>query len=184
MKKKLLGYFIVLVVACFGVLFAVKIPALGLDDPEFCVSCHVMQPQYDSHQRSAHRLAATCGDCHVPHSLGYGAVDKAYTGVKDFLGVVANKDPFEIHAGKHSKDVVQANCVRCHGGMLENVGDTSHNGGRSCFDCHRNTPHGTYPNAPMLEGSHILDQAPKNSTDNVERAVAAPVLSEATQVAV
>lgn len=151
--KKMLKYFIVIVVLGVAVLFATKIPALGLGTNDFCAGCHVMEPQYETFMHSAHQLAGnTCVDCHLPHSLGYGAVDKAYTGIKDFAGVVMNKDPFTIHAGEHSKDVVQDNCIRCHGTMMLNVGDTAADGGRRCFDCHRNTPHGTYPNVvPEME---------------------------------
>lgn len=144
--KRILKYLIILVALGITVLFAIKIPALGLDTPEFCAACHVMEPQYESYNHSAHRLASTCGDCHLPHSLGYGAVEKAYTGMKDFAGVVRNKDPFEIHASNHAKGIIQANCIRCHGSIMENIGDTSADDGRNCFDCHRNTPHGTYPN--------------------------------------
>ncbi len=130
----------------FCLILSLKIPALGLSTPEFCGSCHVMEEQVETFMHSSHHIAAECGDCHVPHELVYGAFDKAYTGTKDLIGVIFNKDPFEISAGKHSKDVVQANCVRCHQEFLNEVGNTMDENGKYCFDCHRNTPHSRMPN--------------------------------------
>ena len=37
------------------------------DDPETCVNCHVMYPQYSTWFHSSHREVAHCNDCHVPH---------------------------------------------------------------------------------------------------------------------
>ena len=36
------------------------------DEPETCINCHVMIPQYATYQHSSHRENATCNDCHVP----------------------------------------------------------------------------------------------------------------------
>ena len=145
MFKKIAYVFIGLLV-CFCLVLCVKIPALGLDGEEFCGSCHVMEEQVKTYQHSAHRINASCGDCHVPHSLVYGAFDKSYTGVKDVIGVILNKDPFTIEAHTHAKNVIQNNCVRCHEGFLHQVGNTMDNEGRYCFECHRNTPHAKMPN--------------------------------------
>lgn len=144
LKKAFYGLIGILVAFCL--VLSLKIPALGLSTVEFCGSCHVMEEQVDTFVHSAHQIATDCGDCHVPHELVYGAFDKAYTGTKDLIGVILDKDPFEIHAGKHSKNVVQANCVRCHQDFLNEVGNTMDEGGRYCFDCHKNTPHARKPN--------------------------------------
>ena len=37
-------------------------------DPQACVNCHVMNPQYDAWLKSGHRHAATCVECHLPHA--------------------------------------------------------------------------------------------------------------------
>jgi cytochrome c nitrite reductase small subunit len=39
------------------------------NDPQACVNCHVMREQFDGWQRSSHRRAAVCNDCHAPHDL-------------------------------------------------------------------------------------------------------------------
>jgi len=126
---------------CFCLILLTKLPALGLDRSEFCGQCHVMDEQVDTFLHSAHRLGANCGDCHIPHSLVPGAMYKAYTGTKDIISVLANKDPYEIRISPIGRNIVQANCLRCHSELLQAVGDTSENGGKYCFDCHRSTPH-------------------------------------------
>lgn len=125
----------------FCIILLTKLPALGLDGADFCGQCHVMEEQVETYLHSAHRLGAKCGDCHVPHSLVPGATYKAYTGTKDLIGVIMDKDPYEIHVSPLGKDIIQDNCLRCHGDLLQMVGDTNRDGGRFCFDCHRATPH-------------------------------------------
>lgn len=140
MKKKLM-WLAGFVFISFALMLVTKVPALGLDKAEFCGQCHVMDEQVDTYLHSAHRLGATCGDCHIPHSLVYGATYKAYTGTRDIVAVVTDTAPKEIRVTKLGQDILQENCLRCHGQMLEQVGDTKRDGGRYCFDCHRSTPH-------------------------------------------
>lgn len=166
--RKKLGWFIVVVVLGFAIFLSIKIPALGLDSTEFCVSCHVMQSQFDTHAHSAHGSLTNCGDCHIPHSLAYGAIEKAYAGAKDFVGVVVNTDPYEIHSSRHGKQLIQANCIRCHKGLLEQIGNTHDGGGKYCFDCHRNTPHGVHPNMPSNEFSKLSELGKTSAGIGVE----------------
>ena len=49
-------------------------------DPEACVNCHIMTPQYDSWQKSSHHAAATCVDCHLPHDFIGKYIAKAENG--------------------------------------------------------------------------------------------------------
>ncbi len=136
MKKKLL-WLAGLAFAGFALMLLTKVPALGLDKAEFCGTCHAMDAQVETYLHSAHRSGATCGDCHIPHGLVTGATYKAYTGTKDLYRVVTNTTPAEIRMTGLGEDIVQNNCFRCHGQMMELVGDTKENGGRFCFDCHR-----------------------------------------------
>jgi len=139
-KKKLLIISSALLL-CFCLILLTKLPALGLDRPEFCGQCHVMDEQVETFLHSAHSLGANCGDCHIPHSLVSGAMYKAYTGTKDVISVLADQDPYEIRISPLGRNIVQDNCLRCHGDLLQAVGDTSEGGGKYCFDCHRSTPH-------------------------------------------
>lgn len=130
----------------FGLVLCLKIPALPLSGQEFCGSCHVMDFQVDTYRHSVHMVNANCADCHVPHHLVRGAFNKAWTGTVDLVGVLRNVDPYEIHSSDTAKVIIQENCVRCHQGWLRQVGDTMDNGGKYCFECHRNTPHAIKPN--------------------------------------
>lgn len=140
MKRKIL-LLVGLAFAGFCMMLLTKMPALGLDGPVFCGQCHVMQEQVDTYLHSAHQFDATCGDCHIPHDLVYGAAYKAFTGTRDIVAVVTSTVPGGIRTTFHGKKVIQQNCLRCHGDLLEQVGDTVSEGGKNCFDCHRHTPH-------------------------------------------
>lgn len=134
-------WLLLLPVAGFFLMLLAKLPALGLDGPEFCGQCHVMHESVGTYLHSAHRPGATCGDCHVPHDLVYGAAYKAYTGTRDVMAVATNSVPAEIRVTEWGKRVVQDNCLRCHGNLMSVVGNTKRSGGRFCFECHRSTPH-------------------------------------------
>ncbi len=122
-------------------MLAIKIPALGLAEAEFCGSCHAMDEQVETYSHSPHRYAANCGDCHDPHGLVTGSLYAAYTGSRDVYRVVTNTTPSELRAYGLSKKVLQANCLRCHGDMMTAIGDTSQQGGSYCFHCHREIVH-------------------------------------------
>ena len=38
-------------------------------DPAACKNCHIMEPQFNSWQKSSHHTVATCVDCHLPHDF-------------------------------------------------------------------------------------------------------------------
>lgn len=86
------------------------------DDPQVCVNCHIMRPEFDGWQHASHHGSATCNDCHLPHdnivhkyfvkaSNGYHH-SKAFT-LQNF------KEPIRIKPG--NAQVLEANCIRCHG---------------------------------------------------------------------
>ncbi len=124
------------------VFLIMKIPFVSsaMDGPGFCGICHVMQPEVDTYLNSSHREVTSCGSCHVPDDFLRGGLYKSYTGTKDLLATLTGRDEF-IRASKLGKDVVQENCLRCHGVMLRDIGDTKEEGGTYCFDCHRGIPH-------------------------------------------
>jgi len=127
----------------FLAVLALKLPPLAhlLDGPRFCGACHAMRPQVDSYLHSAHREAATCGDCHLPHGLVEGAFYKAYTGTRDVVTVALGNYREPITLSSHGTEVVHENCRRCHASVMALVGDTARDGGPRCFACHRSVPH-------------------------------------------
>jgi cytochrome c nitrite reductase small subunit len=120
------------------------------DNPETCINCHVMAPQYSTWQHSAHRLTATCSDCHVPHDnfLVY-YLFKARDGLRHTTVFTLRQEPQAIIITDSGRKAVQENCKRCHSRENEDVGtlevtlqSSRHGEGKLCWDCHRETPHG------------------------------------------
>jgi cytochrome c nitrite reductase small subunit len=135
-------------------LFAFKIskaPSYLLDDPKTCVNCHIMAPQYATWSHSAHREVTTCNDCHVPHN---NYLNKYYFKAKDGLRhatiFTLRAEPQVIFIKDAGKEVVHKNCVRCHSNLLGIPQMSLYNPEfnhsrteRKCWECHRETPHGT-----------------------------------------
>ena len=140
-KKKIFTWAAILAALGFCSLLLVKVPALGLAEAKFCGKCHAMDYQVSTYSHSSHALEANCGDCHAPHGLVTGSLYAAYTGSRDIFRVVTNTTPDEIRATDLSKEIIQDNCLRCHGDIMGDIGDTRENGGVHCFHCHQNIVH-------------------------------------------
>lgn len=114
------------------------------DDPATCVNCHVMRPYYASWQHSSHARVAKCVDCHVPHeSVGAKYAYKAKDGLRHSTVFTLRREPQVLRATAEAREVIQANCLRCHGNLMAEVpGLHGHNPDRTCIECHRETPHG------------------------------------------
>jgi cytochrome c nitrite reductase small subunit len=113
------------------------------DAPETCMNCHVMTPQYVTWQHSSHREAATCNDCHVPQDDFFRHwLFKAQDGMRHSRVFTFRQEPQVIRLSAGAVPVVEANCRRCHGGLLAHLReDAPAAGGPLCWDCHRDTPH-------------------------------------------
>lgn len=120
------------------------------DDPQACVNCHLMTPQYITWNHSSHREVAHCNDCHVPQD---NLFNKFYFKAKDGLYhssiFTLRAEPQVIKALGPSIEVIQNNCIRCHetqvtdAKMLGFVADHHTNRTeRTCWECHREVPHG------------------------------------------
>ncbi len=120
------------------------------DDPRACINCHVMTPQYITWNHSSHREVATCNDCHVPHDNVFKQYAfKAKDGIYHATIYTLRAEPEAIVMHKAGQEAVQNNCIRCH---VDQVTDaktqswtathTSDRLDRTCWECHRETPHG------------------------------------------
>lgn len=126
-----------------------KAPSYLSDNPETCINCHVMNPQYNDWNHSSHREVATCNDCHVPHDNVFSKyLFKMQDGLRHATIFTLRTEPQTIYIREAGQEAVQSNCIRCHGrttGMqyLGSVlpGYTNHLQQRHCLDCHRETPH-------------------------------------------
>jgi cytochrome c nitrite reductase small subunit len=107
------------------------------ETPKFCGSCHSMDPQHTAWEHSAHRQAR-CIDCHLPNDNPANHYFwKTIDGNKDvFYEFSGLREHDEIKLSPHGHRVLQANCIRCHEGMVTHVDKK-----RACIDCHRTVGH-------------------------------------------
>jgi cytochrome c nitrite reductase small subunit len=115
------------------------------DAPETCMNCHVMTTEYVTWQHSSHARVANCNDCHVPHtSLPAKYAFKARDGLWHSTVFTMRWEPQSIRLSKGAIPVVEENCRRCHAEVVANVASAVHQrGDLRCWDCHRETPHGS-----------------------------------------
>ena len=142
------------------------------DDPSACVNCHIMTPYYATWSHSSHGRDATCNDCHVPHqnlAMKYGF--KAMDGLKHVGYFVTHSERQAIMAEEMSAEVIMDNCIRCHTQLNQEFVKTGRMGyseqmkagGKVCWDCHRNVPHGgmnSLSSTPNAEGVTPLPPSP------------------------
>jgi cytochrome c nitrite reductase small subunit len=121
------------------------------DDPNACINCHVMNPQYATWQRGSHGRVTNCNDCHVPHDNFIRKYTfKANDGLRHATYFTLRWEPQVIRIKEAGIKVVQENCIRCHENIihkvsLKNINLTSKENENDvlCWSCHRGTPHGT-----------------------------------------
>ena len=143
----LLGIFIGLMVF---VIYISRAHSYLSDEPETCVNCHVMAPQYATWQHSSHRENATCNDCHVPHNNVFNKYYfKAKDGLRHATMFTLRMEPQVIFIHEEGAEVVQNNCIRCHTDLITDqklMANTeaiqAHRSDRKCWECHREVPHG------------------------------------------
>jgi cytochrome c nitrite reductase small subunit len=124
-----LGGFVFLVVAAA---FTYPLVATATDDVAFCLSCHVMEDQGETHAASFHtmRHPVTCSDCHT------GSLLQKYTdGVRHIAANVTGTDPDAIHIRESSREVVAGQCYECHAKLSLHARQKEAKA-ENCLDCH------------------------------------------------
>ncbi|MDL2207621.1 NapC/NirT family cytochrome c [Desulfovibrio sp. OttesenSCG-928-F20] len=124
--------FVVGMAAIVGAAVTVK----ATDGPAFCAGCHSMNEAAWTHKQSLHRQF-DCAECHLPANLVSKLPYKAEIGLHDVY-VNTTGVPDLIHSSAKMKDVIQANCRRCH---ASTVMDVAMDAKPYCTDCHRSVPH-------------------------------------------
>lgn len=120
------------------------------DNPQTCINCHIMVPQFATWNHSSHREIASCNDCHVPHNNIFSHYYfKAKDGLRHATIFTLRAEPQVIHIKEAGVEVVKQNCIRCHERLLlgaeyqiNNKVFHSDRETRLCWECHRETPHG------------------------------------------
>ncbi len=125
------------------------------NDPKHCANCHIMNDEYDSWRKGPHHASATCNDCHVPPHFPAKYVTKALNGYAHSKGFTlqpaapdepgvwqAIHEPIQIK--ERNSQVLQDNCLRCHGDFVHDVvrGSTWADDAIRCVHCHRSVGHG------------------------------------------
>jgi len=107
------------------------------DTPGFCVSCHVMEAEYEAWFHAGAHRRASCSDCHLPNNnVAAHYVWKAIDGVKDVVVFHSGKVPEQIILSTHGIKVLQENCIRCHETAVMMIDQK-----RICWKCHRGVTH-------------------------------------------
>ncbi len=138
-----------LVALALGVLFGLGVFTLSYakgtaylsDDPNACVNCHVMREQFDAWNRGSHKAVAVCNDCHMPHDFVGKWTTKAINGVNHSVAFTTGNFPATIHATDFNANIVQANCINCHSGLVSQVYGYHDDQTRRCVECHGNVGH-------------------------------------------
>jgi cytochrome c nitrite reductase small subunit len=135
----------------FGLLFGVGgftfLYAEGLSymssDAKVCVNCHIMQPQYDSWQKSSHHAVAACVDCHLPHGFFGKWFAKAENGFHHSKAFTLQDFHEPIMMSAKNSRILQESCVSCHRSLMHQQ-LAGADGAREvrCVHCHRSVGHG------------------------------------------
>jgi len=144
MKKFPLYAAIAAAIIAFGVfIYVTGAPAYAGTDPSTCNNCHVMDSEYENWYHAAHADSTTCVECHLPHDnpISYW-IAKARTGTHDVYVFSTGQTPQLIRAKADTRQIIQANCVRCHRATVDNIMSGPQAFDRNCWDCHRSVAHG------------------------------------------
>ena len=114
------------------------------DDPEVCVNCHIMQPQYDSWQKSSHHAVAVCVDCHLPHDFVGKYIAKAENGWHHSKGFTLQNFHEPIMIKDPNARILQDNCLACHDDLVHELAARVDGSAEEvrCVHCHVTAGHG------------------------------------------
>jgi len=112
-------------------------------DPRACANCHIMRAEYASWQQAGHHAAATCVQCHLPHSTVPKLWAKAVNGWNHSSAFTLQNFHEPIQIGPRNAEILQENCLACHGGLVSELvhGSTTDQDAVLCVHCHRGVGH-------------------------------------------
>lgn len=113
------------------------------NDPAACMNCHIMREHYDSWVKASHHRAATCNDCHVPHTFPEKYLVKSENGWNHSRKFTLQNFQEPIRIRPKNLVALQHNCVHCHSGLVQDI--AAHRdveaGAARCTECHRSVGH-------------------------------------------
>jgi len=105
--------------------------------PIFCGGCHTMESNYEAFAHAGAHRRKLCVDCHLPNdNMALHYAWKSIDGMKDTVLFYTGLASEQVKLSDHSAQVVQANCIRCHGSTVELIDSD-----RKCWECHRRLSH-------------------------------------------
>jgi len=144
---------LIAVISVLGVVVGYKYYRHTQDDPEFCMSCHMMKEAFQEWQRGKHR-DIVCQKCHHLSLIEQNQLLVTYVvkGKSEFSGTHGRKRPWTECKGCHLSDISQGSltlrksyghakhvfmnnleCKVCHGGSLHLFRPDE----SACRNCHR-----------------------------------------------
>jgi cytochrome c nitrite reductase small subunit len=119
------------------------------NDPAACANCHIMQEHFSGWIKSSHRSAATCNDCHTPHtSLVAKYTTKATNGFWHSLGFTTGRFPDPLRIKPRNHRITEHACRYCHAEITDAIEHGTGVGPEaraeqeiSCVRCHRYVGH-------------------------------------------
>ena len=87
-------------------------------DPAVCANCHIMGEHFAAWQRSSHRAAAGCADCHMPHDLVGKYLAKASNGFWHSLAFTTGAFPDPLQIKPHNRVIAENACRECHADIV------------------------------------------------------------------
>lgn len=112
------------------------------NNPESCVNCHVMQPYYDSWEKSSHAHVAVCNDCHLSHHPVGKWVTKADNGFFHSVAFTLDNYHKPITIKARNRKVTQNGCLYCHKDLVHEMLPPGPEGDMLyCVSCHSNVGH-------------------------------------------
>ena len=90
-------------------------------DPAVRANCHIMREHFDAWQRSSHRSAAGCADCHMPHDFIGKYSAKASNGFWHSLAFTTGRFPDPLQIKPHNRTITEEACRDCHGDIVATI---------------------------------------------------------------
>jgi len=100
-----------------------------------------MQTVYDAWHKGSHKAVATCNDCHTPPYFPENLVVKAINGWNHSVAFSMDNYPVPIQITQLNLDVLQQNCLFCHGGLLPPRSHGDQYETTDCLRCHAGVGH-------------------------------------------
>ena len=119
----------------------------------FCGQCHSMKHEAATFEMSVHRNQ-DCVECHLPHdNTAHYLFEKGRTGMVDMYHEMMRDYPERIKLDADARNMINENCIRCHGATMSYVGTAPEGTQDNCLKCHSKVAHG----ANHLEGGITVE---------------------------